>query len=75
MVQITHLGILLMETYSCIRTNILVDSPVNNTEYICASQTNDASYFSDSAYIIIAGEQYAHIYFDSWNKFLDTWWF
>ena len=39
-------------------TNILVDSPVNNTEYICVSQTNDDSALSDPAYIIIAGEQY-----------------
>ena len=43
-------------------TNILVDSPVNNTEYICVSQTNDGSTLSDPAYIIIAGEQYAHTY-------------
>ena len=42
--------------------NILVDSPVNNTEYICVSQTNDGSILSDPAYIIIAGEQYAHTY-------------
>ena len=39
-------------------TNILVDSPVNNTEYICVSQTNDGETSSDPAYIIIAGECY-----------------
>ena len=52
-------------------TNILVDGPVNNTEYICVSQTNDGITFSDPAYIIIAGEQYicTHIYFDCGNKF------
>ena len=37
-------------------TNILVNSPVNNTEYICVSQANDRENSSDSAYIIIAGE-------------------
>ena len=37
-------------------TNILVNSPVNNTEYICVSQTSDSDASSDSAYIIIAGE-------------------
>ena len=37
-------------------TNILVNSPVNNTEYICVSQTNDGEIRSDPAYIIIAGE-------------------
>ena len=35
-------------------TNILVDSPVNNTEYICVSLTNDGTTSSDPAYIIIA---------------------
>ena len=38
-------------------TNILVNSPLNNTEYICVSQTNDGETRSDPAYIIIAGEQ------------------
>ena len=37
-------------------TNILVNSPVNNTEYICISFTNDDAMLSDPAYIIIAGE-------------------
>ena len=36
-------------------TNILVDNPLNNTEYICESQTNDGGVSSDPAYIIIAG--------------------
>ena len=36
--------------------NILVNSPVNNTEYICMSQLNDANFSSDPAYIIVAGE-------------------
>ena len=36
-------------------TNILVNSPVNNTEYICVSQTNDGDFISDPSYIIIAG--------------------
>ena len=36
--------------------NILVRIPVNNTEYICVSQTNDGKTRSDPAYIVIAGE-------------------
>ena len=42
-------------------TNILVNSPVNNTEYICLSQAIGDDTSSDPAYIIIAGE-YACIY-------------
>ena len=37
-------------------TNILVLSPVNNTEYICVSLTNDGKTRSDPAYIVIAGK-------------------
>ena len=37
-------------------TNILVNSPVNNTEYICVSLTSDGETNSDPAYIIIVGE-------------------
>ena len=37
-------------------TNILINSPVNNTEYICVSLTNDGGTISEPAYIIIAGE-------------------
>ena len=37
-------------------TNILIDSPVNNTEYVCVSSTNDSEVRSDPAYITIAGE-------------------
>ena len=37
-------------------TNILVNSPENNTEYICVSQTNNGDINSDPAYIIIAGK-------------------
>ena len=37
-------------------TNILVNSPVNNTEYICVSVTIDREIRSDPAYVIIAGE-------------------
>ena len=36
-------------------TNILVNSPVNNTEYICVSLRNDGDTSSDPSYIIIAG--------------------
>ena len=39
-------------------TNILINIPVNNTEYICVSVTNNGQTISnsDQAYIIIAGE-------------------
>ena len=37
-------------------TNILVNSPVNDTKYICLSQTNNFVISSDQAYIIIPGE-------------------
>ena len=44
--------------HSATGTNILVNSPVNNTEYICVSLTIDGETNSDPAYIIIAGEYY-----------------
>ena len=50
-----------MEHYhhSCTGTNILVNSPVNNTEYICMSLTNDGNdIIGGPAYIIIAGEYF-----------------
>ena len=37
-------------------TNILVNSPVNNTEYICVCTTIDGETSSDPSYINIAGE-------------------
>ena len=40
-------------------TNILVYTPVNNTQYVCASVTLNGETRSDPAYIIIAGE-YSH---------------
>ena len=36
-------------------TNLLVNSPVNNIEYVCLSQTNDGVTLSVPAYIISAG--------------------
>ena len=36
--------------------NILVHTPVNNTQYVCASVTNDNTITSDPAYIIFGGE-------------------
>ena len=48
--------------HSVTGSNILVDSPVNNTEYICASVIGANVTLSDPAYIIIAGEQYAYTY-------------
>ena len=37
-------------------TNILVNSPVNNAEYICVSLTSDGETSSDPAYIITVGK-------------------
>ena len=58
-------------------TNILIHIPVNNTEYICVSQTNDGKTRSDPAYIVIAGEYicihsiYMNMLFlQRWRKFL-----
>ena len=42
--------------HSATGTNILVNSPVNNTEYICVSSQLGSYIESDPAYIIIAGE-------------------
>ena len=41
-------------------TNILVNGPVNNTEYICVSAMNFAFLTSAPAYLTVAGE-YQHI--------------
>ena len=46
-------------------TNLLVNTPVNNTKYICASPRNFSTVvYSDPAYIVIAGEtlMYSCIY-------------
>ena len=43
-------------------SNILVNSPVNNTEYICVSLTNNILFNSDPVYIIIAGEYVLYMY-------------
>ena len=48
--------------HSVAGSNIWVNSPENNTEYICASVIGANVTLSDPAYIIIAGEQYAHTY-------------
>ena len=37
-------------------TNLIVDSPQNNTEYACAIITNDGDIISDPAFLYIAGE-------------------
>ena len=37
-------------------TSLLVYNPVNNTEYVCTSQTAGGTFFSDPAYIYFAGE-------------------
>ena len=43
-------------------TNVLIDSPVNNTDYICVSTNNYSVLISNPAWIIIAGE-YLHVTF------------
>ena len=48
--------------HSCTGTNILINSPVNNTEYICVSLTNDGETISDPVYVIIAGECNKYIF-------------
>ena len=37
-------------------TNILVNSPVNNTEYVCVSALNFALLINAPAYLTVAGE-------------------
>ena len=37
-------------------TDILVNSPVNNTKYVCVSQTINGNINSNPAYIIVAGK-------------------
>ena len=42
-------------------TNILVNSPVNNTEYVCVSLINDVETRSDTVYIIIITGEYIQV--------------
>ena len=37
-------------------TNVLINIPTNNTEYICLSQTNDDTVPSEPAFLYVAGE-------------------
>jgi len=46
----------MLKGHSSKGTNILINSTVNNTEYICVSSTNFSVVISHPAYIIIAGE-------------------
>ena len=46
----------LLPGHSLNGANVLVNSPVNNTEYICVFLVRDGKITSDPAYIIIAGE-------------------
>ena len=51
--------------HSSTGTNILVNSPVNNTEYICISPTYNPSVnstHSDPAYIVIAGKIFPRVH-------------
>ena len=54
-------------------SNILVNSPVNNTKYICISPAYDPamnSVYSDPAYIVIAGKTFSHVYIHIWQLFV-----
>ena len=42
--------------HSRTRANILVNSPINNTKYICVSLNDDVETYSDPSYIYVAGE-------------------
>ena len=42
-------------------TNILVNGPVNNTEYVCVSLTHDSEIRSDTVYIIIITGEYIQV--------------
>ena len=42
--------------HHCTGTNLLIDSPVNNTQYICMSTNKYSILISDPAWIVIAGE-------------------
>ena len=44
-------------------TNILVNSPVNNTKYVCISLMQGGRTVSDPSYIIFAGEYADSFYF------------
>ena len=46
----------LLSEHNVSGTNILVNCPVNNTEYICVSSEIGGNIKSDPAYIIISGE-------------------
>ena len=37
-------------------TNLVVNTPVNNTEYVCVSIRDDGDVLSDPAYLYIAGK-------------------
>ena len=59
--------------HSRIGSNILVNSPVNNTKYICISPAYDpamSSVESDPAYIVIAGKTFSHVYIHIWQLFV-----
>ena len=47
-------GVLLYHNHA--GTNMLIYRPINNTEYVCVSTTNDGGVRSDPAYIVITCE-------------------
>ena len=44
-----------LENHAANGTNIVINVPVNNTEYICTATTNDNAISSDPAFVYIAG--------------------
>lgn len=53
---LSQLGSGMLPGHNRTGTTLLVNSPVNNTEYICVVNTNNGDITSDPAYIIIAGK-------------------
>ena len=53
---LTDLSNRVLPDHSRTGTNILVYRPLNNTEYVCVSTTNNGDVSSDPAYLIIIGE-------------------
>ena len=57
-----------LANHSANGTNIVINVPVNNTEYICTAATNDNPTSSDPAFVYVAG-MYVAIHGYSWENF------
>ena len=47
-----------LQNHNVTGTSIVINVPVNNTEYSCAKATADSEIFSDSIFVYIAGIKY-----------------